>query len=292
MLPNFLIIGAQKGATSWLAACLGEHPEIFIPEKKELFFFDKHYSQGLIWYESQFDAGFEAKAVGEATPNYLYFPSNPKRIFNTLGNIKLIASLRHPVDRAYSAFRHYLRRGLISKNAGFQEEFENDGEFGIRSRGRYFEQVSRYLEFFPREDFLIIFQEDILHQPYRTLQQCYGLLAVENEFKPTLLNKHVNQGNRVLLFHNYIYWARRMLDKLPNSVRKSTVARANKLQKYLPEANEHPHLAPDLRDQLFNKYYLQDTEKLALLLKKDLSFWYENLNVSDTGSLVNANHQE
>lgn len=274
MLPNFLIIGTQKAATSWLAVCLGEHPQIFIPKKKEIFFFDKYFSRGLEWYESQFAEYNGETAVGEATPNYLYESTASESIFNTLGSIKLIASLRHPVDRAYSAYWHYVRRGLISKNTDFITEFEQDGEFSLRTRGNYFEQVGRYLDQFPQDNLLIVFQEEIIHQPFRILQQCYNLLDVKNEYKPTMLRERINQGDRVLLFHNYIYRFRKLLNKLPRNSQNYIVIQARKVQNYLPVIQKPPQLNPNLRTELFDKYYSKDTKKLAQILNLDMPHWY------------------
>ncbi|MBA4318316.1 MAG: heparan sulfate glucosamine 3-O-sulfotransferase, partial [Flavobacterium sp.] len=104
MLPNFLIIGAARCATTWISENLSQHPDIFIPPLKELHFFDTHYEKGIAYYESYFDNRSE-KAVGEATPAYLYFPNISSLIQQHLPNVKLIASIRNPVDRAFS---HYL----------------------------------------------------------------------------------------------------------------------------------------------------------------------------------------
>lgn len=273
MLPNFLITGAQKAATSWIAVCLREHPQIFIPESKEIFFYDKYFSQGLKWYESQFEGWAGETAVGEATPNYIFELKAPERIFKTLGNIKLITSLRHPVDRAYSAFWHYVRRGLISPNADFKNEFEQDGEFALRTRGNYFEQIRRYSNFFPQKNHLIIFQEKITDQPFRILQQFYTLLEVEVNYKPTKLNELVNQGDRVLLFHNNIYRIRKLLNKLPRNIRNKIVKPASILQEHLPESQKPPKLDRNLRQELFAKYYSVDVDKLSELINMDTSCW-------------------
>jgi len=72
--PNFMLIGAQKCGTSWLAAMLRQHPDIFVPEKKELHFFNlkSNYARGIEWYRKQFDGWSGQKLVGDCTPNYLW----------------------------------------------------------------------------------------------------------------------------------------------------------------------------------------------------------------------------
>lgn len=273
MLPNFLITGVQKAATSWLAVCLGEHPQIFIPDTKEIFFFDKHYSRGLGWYEAQFSGWSGERAVGEATPNYLFEQKVPERISDNLGSIKLITSLRHPVDRAYSAFWHYVRRGLISPNADFKTEFEQDGAFALRTRGNYLEQINRFSNYFPQESHLIVIQEEIKTQPSKILQQCFTHLEVSVNYKPSRMSDLVNTGDRILLFHKYIYKIRKLLDKLPENTRNKLVMHATRAQGHIPESRKTPQLDPNLRSELFEKYYSSDVKKLSQIIAKDFTFW-------------------
>jgi len=112
-LPNFLVIGVEKGGTTWLHAQLKKHPEIFLPQSKEIHFFNKYNSNlikhdyfqlGINWYADFFKQYKGQKVIGEVTPMYICDPEAPLRIQQTLPNVKLIAILRDPVRRAYS---HY-----------------------------------------------------------------------------------------------------------------------------------------------------------------------------------------
>ena len=273
MIPNFLITGVQKAATSWIAVCLGEHPQIFIPERKEIFYFDKHYSRGLNWYEAQFSGWSGETAVGEATPNYLYEPNVPERIYNTLGNIKIISRLRHTVDMDYFYFLRFVRRGLIPQDADFKTEFEQDGQFALRTRGNYFEQIRRYSYYFPQEHHLIVFQEEMKARQSKTLQKCYALLEVDVNYRPKKMGELINPGDRVLLFHNYIYKIRKLLDKLPRNVRYKIVKRASKVQERMPELQKPPRLDLDLRRELYEKHYAADVRQLSEFIDVNISFW-------------------
>jgi len=104
MLPNFIIIGAAKAASTWLSDCMGEHPDVFMAEIKEVRYFSVAYDRGLDWYKTHFADWNGEKAVGEANPGYLGDDHAPARIKETLGDVPLILSMRHPVDRAYSAY--------------------------------------------------------------------------------------------------------------------------------------------------------------------------------------------
>lgn len=132
-LPNFLIIGAQKAGTSWLAYQLEKHPEVYLP-KKEIHYFDKefNYAKGLDWYKSHFDSVTTETAIGEKTPEYLWangagwedhLSNVHKNLFETLPNARLIITLRNPVDRAISALHHIIRSGRISPLHDINERY-------------------------------------------------------------------------------------------------------------------------------------------------------------------------
>ncbi len=98
-LPDFLIIGAMRSGTTSLYRYLGAHPEVFMTPK-ELQFFTEHFSRGLDWYRRQFVTAGHRSVLGEATADYLARESAMQRIAHTLPTVKMIASLRNPVDRS------------------------------------------------------------------------------------------------------------------------------------------------------------------------------------------------
>lgn len=105
MLPNFLIIGAQKSATTFLLRCLREHPDVFVPSGEIPFFEDPDYSQGDIEsFARLFARGCHKKAVGLKRPNYLHKPECPERIHRHIPSARLIVILRDPIERAISAY--------------------------------------------------------------------------------------------------------------------------------------------------------------------------------------------
>src|SRR5215216_7751234 len=131
-LPDFLVLGAQKAGTTALYAYLRRHPQIAGPSWKEVSFFDRHYARGESWYRGNFPsrpatwlarrrAGAEP-IVGEASPGYLFHPHAPQRVATLLPNVRLIALLRDPVDRALSHYHHELALGRESLS--FEEAIE------------------------------------------------------------------------------------------------------------------------------------------------------------------------
>jgi len=283
MLPNFLIIGAQKSATSWLARCLREHPDVFMTEVKEIHFFNHRFEKGLAWYESHFSDWAGQAVIGEATPGYINHPDAPGRIRATLGEeVKLIASLRHPVDRAYSAFWHYVMRGSIPANADFRAVFQGDDRFGLRSRGDYFTHLSRYLEYFPRENLLILIYEEIKRDSQKVISECLELLGVDSHFTPETLNTKVNIGRDFRLFHGQAVTLRQTVAAktrlLPRGLREPFLeagryAFEHLLFRRLPKQKSYAPLAKDLRQELVSDF-MPGIRQLESLLERDLSIWY------------------
>lgn len=289
-MPNFLIIGAQKAATTWLSVCLGEHPDVFITQEKEIYFFNVHFENGLGWYKQFFNGWSGQTAVGEATPGYISHPDAPQRIKASLGQVKLIASLRHPVDRAYSAFWHYIRAGQIPAHADFYTWFKNDDRFELKSRGYYFTQLSRFLDYFGMENLLILIYEEIFQDSQHAIARCLKFLGVNPNFTPIALHTRIHSGGKNIgLFHRQAWSLRLAAHKLlvnavnspllpqtsQNTIRKIGRYFFNKMAfEWGPKKKSYAQLDSTLRQTLLQKYYLADIQQLEHLLGRELAIWY------------------
>src|SRR5262249_23883612 len=111
--PSFLGLGAQKCASTWLHRIVAEHPQVAMPTVKELDFFSNHYDRGYRWYESQFPAVDGDMRTGEVSPSYFHDIRVPARVRAYAPEMKLIVTLRDPVERALSNHRHEVRAGHI-----------------------------------------------------------------------------------------------------------------------------------------------------------------------------------
>ena len=111
MKPNFIGIGAQKCASSWIYDILADHPQVCVSEKKELDFFSYHFHHGYNWYENHFSTIPEKQAVGEISPSYFHDPRSPQRAAQYNGELKILLTLRDPINRALSHHRHEVRMG-------------------------------------------------------------------------------------------------------------------------------------------------------------------------------------
>ncbi|MDP6352913.1 MAG: sulfotransferase [Alphaproteobacteria bacterium] len=234
-LPDFIIIGAQKSGTTWLAWCLRQHPQLFLASDEIHFFdIDRHFSMGPDWYRKHFTDAKEGQVVGEKTPDYLWnnekLEIEPKdiaaRIHKTLPNAKLIIILRDPVTRAISALNHQIRGGRISPFVPTRKIFldsakERWSEFGIMSRGYYRRQIENYYNYFDKSNIKIFFYEDdMIKNPASTLSESCDFLSVSSHRMPKVKKRRPNSGmnSKLGLIINYYvpssYYLIRPLDLL------------------------------------------------------------------------------
>jgi len=192
---RFLIAGTQKGGTTALADYLRQHPGLFIPAVKELHFFD---NENLNWqqpqelyagYHAQFTGATPGSLWGDATPIYSYWWPAMARIWAYNPAMRLILCLRNPVERAYSHWA--METGRQWDSVSFPEAIASEAErcrtalphqhrvFSYVSRGFYSEQLRRLWSFFPREQTLILRQEELLQDPSNTLSRVHRFLGVD-----------------------------------------------------------------------------------------------------------------
>jgi hypothetical protein len=203
VLPDFVIVGTMKGGTTSMFQYLSQHPQINPPFRKEIKFFDIHFPKGLMWYRAHYPLWAkmsDGALTGEATPYYIFHPLAARRMAETLPDAKLIFMLRNPVDRAYSHYSHIHRVGREplsfedaiaaepDRLAGEAEKIMADPNYSTfthvhysyLSRGRYVEQMPRWLDLFPRERILILPSEDLSAEPAATFQKVLEFLELKS----------------------------------------------------------------------------------------------------------------
>jgi hypothetical protein len=207
LLPDFLVIGAQRCGTSTLYQYLKLHPGVGGAARKEVGFFDLHFQRGLDWYRAQFPTERQKRSVlarnpifltGEASPNYLIDPGVPSRVAAALPGVKLIVILRHPVLRTYSGYNRAVRTGhesrsfaeiVASELANPLEEWDKVKKDPGRdtrdlrlsqflARGLYAVQLEHWLKFFPRNQLLAVNGDQFFKQPRTWLNQVCEFLGL------------------------------------------------------------------------------------------------------------------
>lgn len=184
-LPDFLIIGTQKGGTTFLYHLLRQHPYVEPAARKEIHFFDsRRFKRGIDWYRSHFPGQHWEKGrkviTGEASPYYLYHPLAPQRAAKSVPQAKLVTMLRNPVDRAFSDYQHRVRqeaevlsfeRAIEAEEERLQGEREkilanasyrgrNHRRHSYLARGVYVDQLREWHGFFDRDRMLVLKSED------------------------------------------------------------------------------------------------------------------------------------
>src|SRR3954447_26723321 len=202
--PDFIGIGAQRSGTSWLYACLFEHPQTCLPRKEINFFSrDRNWSRGFDWYEGIFSECPPKAVVGEFSTSYLTASETPGRIRDRYPNARLIVSLRNPVDRAYSNYMNDIVAGVVPSSQSFREALTSHPEY-VES-GRYARYLSGYLDRFPREQLLVTIFDDARREPQAAVQEIYRFLGVDTEFRPAMIDRTVGEG-RVPRFQRFERW--------------------------------------------------------------------------------------
>jgi len=276
MLPNFLVIGAGRSGTTWIYECLKEHPDVFVPKRiKELNFFNRHsnYERGVEWYEKFFKDHSGQKAIGEVTPTYLCCPEVPARIYKHFPRMRLIVSLRNPVERAYSSYIGYVLSGIVRRGVNILDASKKlvfDNQSSIVDHGFYFEHISRFLKYFSKEQMCILLFDDLLDNPRLFIKTVYDFLMVDSSFIPSYIDKKVNSAKyseALRKMNMVINCFGNMHPKL-----KKTADILTRRARDLLVRNGYPAIDDNVRIRL-NGIYKEDRERLSNLLNKDLTKW-------------------
>ncbi|MGH7580027.1 MAG: sulfotransferase family protein [Gemmatimonadales bacterium] len=199
-LPSALIIGAQRSGTTSLFNYLAQHPEVLPPAHKEVHYFDLHYARGLRWYRARFPFGYRLRSALtiDASPYYLTHPLVPERAARLLPDVKLVAVLRNPIERAYSHYQHEVRdrRESLSFPEAIEREAErlageedrmrqdpgyyshNHHRYSYTHRGRYLEQLRRWTQHYPRAQLLVLQSEWMFRDPAAASSAVYDFLGL------------------------------------------------------------------------------------------------------------------
>ena len=218
-LPSALIIGAQKSGTTSLYQYLVAHPDVVPPLTKEVHFFDLHHARGAGWYRGCFPYSHllrDGSLTLEASPYYLVHPLAPLRAAQLLPQVKLIAILRNPVDRALSHYQHEVQKGrepLSVADAIEQESVRLAGEekrltedptyysynhhrYSYIRRGLYLEQLRRWAQHFRRDQLLVLQSERLFRDPRKVMANVHGFLELQphhlKHYKPFLAGTYAS----------------------------------------------------------------------------------------------------
>ena len=299
-LPNFLLIGAAKSGTSSLYMYLGQHPEIFTSTTKEPAFFaleGQHLSFAgpgdsminrvsitrLSEYTDLFRSVKRERAVGEASTFYLYSPQAPSRIRHYVPDVKLIAILRDPADRAHSNYLHMVRDGreplptfeeaLRQEDARIAANWEHIWHY--KQLGFYHEQLRRYFDLFERDQIAVYTYDQFKAEPLAVIRDIFQFLGVNPAFVPDMSARDKVAGIPRSNVVHAIFTRPNAVKSLAKQVVPASVRRSvyNTVMKRNIVAIK-PRMAAETRRELV-QLYREDIVKLQALLGRDLSKWLQ-----------------
>ena len=286
MKVDFFIVGAPKAGTTSLYHYLNEHPQVEMSSQKEPdYFSDKAiHKQGMYYgknrvntldkYESLF-VQKESVVYGEGSVSYLFYDNVAEDIKKYNPNAKIIIMLRNPIERAFSHYLMDYRLGLIS------DSFENILAKKSKHKNahlfyqqyievsKYAKQIQRYLDFFEKDNILVIDYEDFKKNVSKTVDQVYNFLNISTEFAADINTKHntfTMPKNKVIRFiYSFVFLRKILTFLLPIYLVKN-------VRVLLFKADKKPELLKETRSQL-RIIFNDDIKKLEEVLGKNYSKW-------------------
>ncbi len=303
VMPNFLVIGAAKAGTTSLYYYLKQHPEIYMPSSKtykETNFFAlegetleypgphgtfvmKNCITELETYQSLFQVATNKKAIGEASPVYMYSEKAPHKIKHYIPDVKLIAILRDPVERAFSHYLFWTSQGYEpDTDYNFIQAIKEEPkriqagwsyQWHYIQMGFYYLQIKRYFDIFDSSQIKVYLYDDFKNNSLAVVQDIFRFLEVDDGFESSTSKIH-NQTKTPKNRHVNLFLNRPNLLKtgfnilVPQAIRQP-------IANYLKQQNVgKPKLSKKIRRQLIEEYR-QDILNLQDLIERDLSSWLE-----------------
>jgi len=292
-LPNFIVIGAEKSGTTSLHYYLQQHPDIYMSEIKETrYFCPEFYTQhsngarlgnrtqpmSFEAYQELFAEVKNESAIGEASPQYIYFERSAERIKNKIPDAKIVAILRNPIERAFSAYCYQLRGGY--ETLSFEEALSTEKQrqqacwrpvWFYKDLGLYYTQLRQYFEIFDRSQVRICLYDDLKRDSVAFMSDLYSFLDVDPSFEPETSLKNVSGIPRHRLLHNVTN-----RDSSLSTALKRVVPEALKgnISRWINTYNlkQKPELSNDIKQRL-QSFYREDILQLQDLIQKDLTTW-------------------
>jgi len=291
--PNFLIIGAQKAGTTSIYEYLSQHPDVFMSSVKEPHFFtylhgteftNGDYSRffradatvtDVAAYEALFADAGRKRAIGEASPSYIYSADAPRNIADMIPDGKIIAIVRNPVDRAFSNYQMNWRLGqetLPTFEAAIDaEEQRIKDKWGYAwhyvNKGFYSLQIQRYRDLIPSDQILVLFYDDLVGSPEAFMRSIYTFLNIDTTFTADMsASSNVSGVPRNMLLAQLFRpvmmtrktWGPLMPDVVRHQLRKRLLTKSRML--------------PETRQRLIATYR-DDILALQTVTGRDLSRW-------------------
>ncbi len=286
---DFIGIGAAKSGTTWLADNLRKHPQIYIPELKELTYFNQtlqrlpgvtnpRSQKDLRWYHNYYADARIDQCWGEISVQYMAVEGTAQEIYNYNPNVKILAILRNPPKQVFSHYNYLLQRGVLNSNslkAAMKERPD------LLASTFYYQQLKPYYDLFPRENIKVMLFDDLRSDNAELYKSYLDFLGLEHIIPDSLnASSNVTQAPKFAGLTYFIQNTRHFITKhnlefLIPILRKTGVVQLGTFIRdkwNVKKVDKKPKLDPELEQEM-RQYYQEDIEKLETLLDRDLSAW-------------------
>lgn len=272
---DFVIIGAAKSATTWLQRQLQSDPAVYMPDA-ELHYFSREYGRGGDWYLSQFDEEARGKTVGEKSNSYLYSPDAAGRLHRDAPQVRLIAQLRNPVERAYSSYCMLFRRGQVGAQIESYLDPALSENVQLLGSGNFASHLQSYIDHFGREKLLLLFFEGVAQDPHGQITQVRDHLGLPR--RPFAEAGHAKVKDKEApivpaLLRRNLGWMTPIVQPMRGNPAFEAV------RGVFARKPRYPQLTQDLRQRL-SDYYRPSIEALERMSGQSLRRWYVPLQAS------------
>lgn len=265
ILPQFILIGAVKAATSWLAFQLRHNPALYLPPVEPRFFSVK-FQQGFGWYSQFFREAGAGHLPGEKSTDYFAHPDAARRIADLLPDIPLIVQLRNPVDRAYSEYRMQYRQGLLKGPPEDHLTASNAAIPSILDDGLYFHHLKRWMSHFSRSQIKILLYDDVRERPDWVMEEVCAHIGAPFHFVEARRERTGGRSSHPYRLHHFLAPIRHAVRPFyGNPLFEAARSR-------LGRAPYCPPLSAQLRTHL-EDFYAPEVDRLGKLIHRDLSQW-------------------
>ncbi len=267
-LPEFVVVGAAKAATTWIANQLRSRDDVFIPGP-EPHYFSSEFDRGEEWYRSWFVDARPDQTISEKSADYLAHEQAPERMARLLPDARIVIQLRNPVDRAYSDYCMYFRRGTVDGDIARFLGSPDHAFPRFLVDGLYHRHIQRFLDWFPEDRIKIIFYDDIRSRPLEVVREVTQFLNLPDQGDRLALAERANVKDAPML-PLPVRKAFAPVKALVKPLRSKPWFTA--LHRRLAREVEYPELGGDLRASM-RDFYAADVENLGALLDRDLTHW-------------------
>lgn len=286
--PNFLYIGSSRAGSTWIYKALHEHPEVFVPPAKDTMYFERFLDRGFDWYLSFFKGAKEEKAVGEISHNYFLKEQYAEAIHEMLPNVKLLCSLREPLDKTISMYSYNRNASsFISKDSQDSLTAKNTEDLSFEDFVNipytdklvdYYGNLKPFYDRFGAERILVVFYEDLKRDPERFARRIYSFLGVDESFSPSVVSQVINpaQKARSKTFAKLVFSVSSFIKRngFPTIVGKLKTNQFVRSLIYKMNDREEPEVSNKLRQELYARYSSRYPELESMIGQKLPDSWY------------------